>query len=485
MRTIAKRMIIIGLTILTGLILQTNSAYAIYSPRLSKQASIIREHLRGSQAQNGTQSILEEIEQIKAYDKAKRAAFEETGISGSVRVAQQLIFDTTLEFVIQNPFDSLYMVFNLNAPNNEWISTCLRDDIWSLETLRDMVGSEMVKAYLLRDTYHGALLMEDYKYLVSNLDLLRKYGSNPNAKIQATDVNLQSKEITSNKYFFGNEGANANYYTNILGWISDETGCPESEFQEAFREVVNSSKTLATLSSGAGAEWGSIWGMAQANARIRAKQWIQANQLSLTLGGEAGGRPISLVKGGGWDKFVGDVKTQWEVMKDLVGPVTPLFDWSLYSAPFSASTSNTTVGSECVYYYQKENEFRDCDDTQKGQFERCEENKEQAEDTENIRCDRFLNPRETISIANKLNRQVALQRENAAAMDDAQNAFTYSITIDSVAEQNIYFIQAALWDMNMNIKRGYEGVNKAAGDGIPTLTREIEALSDRQCANKQ
>jgi len=69
-------------------------------------------------------------------------------------------------------------------------------------------------------------------------------------------------------------------------------------------------------------------------------------------------------------------------------------------------------------------------------------------------------------------------------MEDVENAFVYSITMDSVAEQNIYEIDQILWDMNKHIQRGYEAVDKEAGEGIPTLIREVEALS-KQCANKQ
>lgn len=488
MQTIKNRALtglITGLTILIGFTVQTGSAYAIYSPRLSQQASIIRQHIRESQAQNGSLSVLEEYEQIKAYDKAKREAFKESGISGDARVAQELVFNTTLDWIISHPFDSIFMVFNFNAQNNEWISSCLRDDIWSLETLRDMAASEMVKAYLLRDVYHGALLMEDYKYLVTNLTLLRKYGSDPNVEMQATDANLQPVKITSTKYFFGNEGTDPNYYKDVPGWISNETGCPESEFQEAFREVVNSSKSLATLSSGGGKEWGSIWQMAKANARIRARQWIKANQLSLTLGSEAGGRVESIVKGGGMKKFVGYWKTQWRILKDMVGPVTPLFDWSLYHAPASTSTVSSGVGPDCVFYYHEDNEFRDCSATQMEQYDKCKKDSKSAENEEGIRCDRFRSATETLSIANKLNQQVALQQQNTEALEDVQNSFTYSLTLDSVAEQNIYFMEAILWDTNMNIKRGYEAVDKQAGDSIPTLTREVAALSKRQCANKQ
>ena len=334
--------------------------------------------------------------------------------------------------------------------------------------------------------------MEDYQYLITNLDLLREYGSNPSAEIEATDAKQKPVKITSTKYFFGNDNTDTNYYMDVPDWISNKTGCPETEFQEAFREVVNSSKTLATFSSGAGTEWGNIWEMAQTNARIRAKQWIKANQLSLTLGGEVGGRAESLVKGGGWDKFVGDVKTQGQIMENMVGPVTPL--WNLTKWTFTNIGEGLGIVEDCVFYYQPDTitsgnldqggVFRNCDDEQKMQYQKCNDD-EKAAEAEGIRCDRFRDTEETISMADKLNKQAALQQKNADAIEDVENAFTYSITMDSVAEQNIYFMDEILWDMNMNIKRGYEAVDKNAGEGIPTLYRKIATLAAKQCPNKQ
>jgi hypothetical protein len=486
-----KTIFIIGLSLIIGLTIQVNEAMALYSPRLSQQVAIIRQHVQESQAQNGSQSILEEIEQFKAYDRAKKAAFEETGIAGEARVAQSLIFDTTLNFLIQNPFDSLFMVFNFNGVNQEFISTCLRDEIWNLETLRDLVGSEMVKAYMLRDTFHGALLMEDYQYLTTHLDLLRRYGSDPSAIIQAgIPATGEQVEVTSTKYFFGSNDAD-NYYRSNFSLIANEPGCPDNEFEEAFKEVINSAKTLSVLGSGQGVEWGDIWKIAQANARIRAREWIRANQITLTVGGENGGRVESLVKGGGWDKFVGSVKTQLQIARNMVGPVTPLWNLTKWSATQAAE--GVGLVDECVFYYKPDTiagglvesggVFRNCNDEQKQQFIKCQDDEEEAI-AEGIRCDRFRNTEEYISVTDKLNRQLDLELEHDQTVEDLENAFIYSISLDSVGEQNLYQVDQIMWDINMHIKRGYEKVHKEAGPGIPTLTTKVGSLGDKQCANK-
>ncbi len=477
-----------------GLVVQVTDANALYSPMLSRKVAEIKQHYQSSQAQNGTGSILEKIEQITAYDNAKRASFDETGISGNAKIAQALVFDTTFNFLLEFPRDTLLMVFNINAVNGEFISNCLRDEIWSLELLRDKVGAEMVKAYTLLDTYHGSLLMKDYSYLTTNLDLLRRYGSNPNAKISAT-LYKEPVTITSSKYFFGEDATGdppLNYYSNVgVFSSSDATGCPDGEFEEAFEAVLNSWKTIKGTVGGnslfSAEKWGSIMEMAKANARTKAKQWISANQISLTTGGEEGGSPQSLVKGGGWDKFVGNVKTQLKILKNMVGPVMPFFSSATYNPPASTATSGQGIGTDCKFYNHEDGFYRDCSEDMIEEYELCQKNEELAEKEakeKEIKCVRFLNANETLSISDKINRQLALEYTNKKDQEDVENAFVYSITMDSVAEENIYFMDGILWDMNGHIQRGYGAWGQEAGEGIPILTYKIGKLSSKQCQNK-
>jgi len=481
---------IIGLAFLIGLTFQVSNAHALYSPRLTQRVGLIKQHMMDSQAQNGPGSVLEEVEQFKAYDKARRQTYEETGISGNAKAAQDLILST---INLATPVDSLFMVFNYNITNEEWISNCLRDEIWSLETLRDKGGSEMMKAYLLRDTYPGALLADDYTYLTDHIRLLKKYGSDPKAKFNTV---FEGKTVytNSNKYFFGEEPSGdppLNYYSDVgLRTSAEAPGCPDGAFSQAFQQVARSAKTFKTLATGGGVEWGSIWAMAEANARLRAREWIRANQISLTVGGEAGGSPRSLIKGGGWAKFKGSVKTQLKILENMVGPVTPLFEVVRWSAVATGKLISNVpllgvIGIDrCVFYDSTANVFRNCDDTQWDEFRKCEKNKEAATN-EGIRCDRFRDTEEYASTLDRANRQLALQAENAQTKQDVETTFTYSLTMDSVAEQNIYFMDEVMWDMNSQIQRGYEGVDKKAGKGIPTITYEVGELAARQCPNKQ
>jgi hypothetical protein len=491
MPTIKIKPLIIGLLVLVGLSLQTNEANALYSPTISQKVSAIREHVYNSQAQNGSGSILEIIENVKAYDKAKRETFDETGISAEARIAQELLFEETEAFLLAHPLDSLFMVFNYEGVSKTFISNCLRNDIWSLEKLRDVVGQEMVKAYLNRDSLHGNLLQEDYVYLSKNIMLLRQYGGDPTAEINALDEEWYPVKITSNEYFFGSppEGSGTaedpylNYYSIVAPFGENASrGCPNGEFTSALKEVKNSWEVLKVLGSGQNVEWGNIWQMAEANARIRAKQWIRANQISLTIGGKNGGNLNSLIAGGGWDKFAAKVETQGKIIERMVGMVTPLFDMARWTG--SSLAQKTGLAKECTIFEADTGKFRDCTETEIEWYQYCKKDKENAR-LEGIRCDRFRNTQEQVSIVEKATAQQKLENENTETKKEAETAFRYQVTLDSVGEQALYEFDRILWDMNMVIKRGYEGVDRQAGEGIPSLLMELESFTRDQCPNKQ
>ncbi|MDH5596954.1 MAG: hypothetical protein OEY44_02525 [Candidatus Peregrinibacteria bacterium] len=481
-----SKKIITGIFLLIGLSLNFQEAHALYSPRLLRAAGTIQQHLLSAQQQNGTGTVMEEIDNFKAYDKAQREAFDGTGISGMGRVSQDLVLETNYDFIISHPFDSLFMVFNLEATQGNWISNCLRDDIWILEELRDLVGQEMIKSYLIRDVYHGALLMEDYQYLSHEISTLRKYGPFPAAEVRARK-NGEPVTTTANEYFFGEPPSGnppLNYYSRVgIFDDSDPTGCPDGEFEQAFEQVLRSWEVLKVLASGQGQQWGNIWQIAGENARIRANQWIKANQITLTLGGENGGRPQSLFNRGGLDRFWGNVKTEWQIIEDIViGPVTPLWDLTKWVG----RQTGEAVGlvDECVFYDTKEQVFVNCDSEQTKEYLACRDDEKEAM-KKNYRCDRYRNTKEVISISNKANAQAALQDQNLKMKEEARTYFSQNLILDNVAEQTLYEIDAILFETNGIIQRGYGGLDKGAGYGIPNLVDEVDGLWKNQCVNKQ
>lgn len=485
---IKKRLLIIGLMITIGL--APANALALYSPRLSQKVAEIQQHVLSSQGQNGTGTVLSTVEFVKDRNAQKRANQDETGISGEARQAQDLVLKSNFDFLVLNPYYSIMMIFNRNTVNNEWISVCLRDEIWGMEALRDLVSQEMIKAYIMLDTFHGNLLLADYQYINTHLTLLRKYGSNKTAEFPVLTPSGVPAKTNTNKYFFGIDNNDPNYYSDVTTFFttSNPTGCPESEFQEAFREVANSFEVFKVLASGRGdaAAWGNIWAMAKANARIRAKQWIAANQISLTIGGESGARQQSLIKGGsgGWDRFVGDFKTQLQVAKNMVGPVTPLFDKKIWQTHTKGRA--TGIKAKCTHFDQQDEIFRDCTEDQIEQYKLCTGNKEEKAQAEfeGIRCDRYATVYETTSALNLLNQKRANDIEHERTLEEVETAFVYSMTMDSVAESAIKEFDAILFEMNGAIDRGYKRVGNEPG-AIPTLTSEVAVLSKRQCGGQQ
>ncbi|MDH5596658.1 MAG: hypothetical protein OEY44_01025, partial [Candidatus Peregrinibacteria bacterium] len=183
-----------------------------------------------------------------------------------------------------------------------------------------------------------------------------------------------------------------------------------------------------------------------------------------------------------WDQFVGDVKTQLRVMRDLVGPVTPL--WNLAIWDTTSATKDVKKVSRCVYYDSQSGNFRNCTQKQEKEYDECRDDREEAI-AKGIRCDRFRNTKEAISASQKAAAQLALQEENLQMHREAEQGLIYNLALDSVAENTIYDLDQILWETNKNIQRGYEDVHLAAGPGIPGITRKLEWLWARQCVNKQ
>ncbi len=480
-----KKYLITGMLVLGGLCLPIQGALALYSPVISQNVATIKSHILSSQAKNGTGTLLEAIKSIKSYNKVRREGGYASGISGEARVAQELILNQNYREVLQDPFASIWMVFNLNLYNKQFISNCLRNEIWGMEQLRDVVGQEMVKAYLMYDPVHGNLLKEDYLYIITEIDRLKKYGSDPNASIIAKDAKGKEIKMSSNQYFFNSPASDSggtNMYTRKY-FKSDLTGCPEGEFEKSFEQVARSWETLKTLGSGEGsfsfdgASWGSIWAMADANAKIRAKQWIQANQISLTLGEEEGANINSLVKGNGWDRFVGSAKTEIKIVENMVGLVTPLFDIKNWR-------TNGENKSGCVYYLKEENVYMDCQEYELKQWEQCKDDKTEAQKA-GINCDRYRNLNAVRSLGEVAAEQLNLIENNEAAKKEATTAFTYSINLDSVAEQSIIEIDRELLLMNATIQQSYEGLGEKGGSSLPSLIKEVSHVTQNQCVNKQ
>jgi hypothetical protein len=507
---------IIGFLILIGLVIQVQSAHAIYSPMISKRVNIIKQNILAARQMNGAGTLLSAAERVAAQDTELRNQGKATSLPGEAMKAMSKVTFQTIEEVITAPLDPLYMVINIIPSTGSVVSDCLRDDIWILEDMRDAVAREMIKAYLMGDLINGGKLMDDYDYLTDNIFRLKKYGNNPSAW-----MNVGNVYMTSSEYFFNNPSPINSYSIQFpieesktqpeekgscvincsardCKKITDANakadcekkcenicpsseitwkGCPQSDFLGAFEEVRASWENLKVMAAGGGSSWGSIWEMAEARAKIKADQWIKANQITLTIGGKEGGNPQSLVNGGGFAKFVGQVLTQGKIVTDMIGPLTPLFSWGIYAS------EPGEVNAGCMYYYPTDGVFRACTMDQLSDYKKCIDPESTKEDLKSILCDRYRQPgTQTASdVIASYQQEIA---DHEKRLERTETAFIYNMQLNSVGENNLQAMHQKLSAINSVITCGYEGMGNKCGPSLPSLYKEIAKFFAQHCANK-
>jgi len=507
-------------------------AYAIYSPTISNRVDLIRQDVSAARQLNGVGTISNAMDKVLAVDKTRRKEYVATGIPAKAGIAfAKVIGEDILELLKNLPnsaLDPIFMIFNL-VPSSGWeyISVCLRNDIWYLQDLKDIVGQEMIKAYLLFDNINGDQLSEDYEYLKEQIKYLKKYGNHP----QQT-MHLGMVSMTSSEYFFGYPSELNSYVDSFpseerkkqiqdaeqcknvckiviclpqdsesdcenkcedtcdIGTEITWSGCPEGEFLPAFKRVIESAKNLKVAFTFKSSNWGSIWEMAKVRAKKRADEWIKANQITLTLAGEEGGNPQSLLKGGGWDKFVGEFNTQMRIVKNMVGPLVPLFSWSLYATTFEAigvgfgADEDILANNEYCMYFYDDGMFRSCTPDQLLDYRVCVDKDSTAEDKKNIPCDRYQSAKQTTTSLQMIQGQQIKAAEYQKKVETAETAFVYNMELNNVGEQNIQAIEQAMVSINTEIQRSNEERGNNDDYGLPTLYAKLKVLYDKHCANK-
>ena len=219
----------------------------------------------------------------------------------------------------------------------------------------------------------------------------------------------------------------------------------------------------------------SIKELAQARAKQRAAQWAAANQISLTLAGEEGAMQQSLVKGGGWQRFEGQLRTESQIFENnVVGPLSPLFSWSLWKgigetiglggSSLNGDPDYNILEANCAYYYPDENHFRPCTNTEMEDKKKCEEGSE--EEKKGIRCDRLRSIEGTQSASLQFKILEMEQKQHQNARESANLAFRYSLSLNSVSENNIKSLDETLSLINGQIKRSIETMGAGSGPGL-------------------
>ncbi len=309
---------IIGAVLIAILLLQqAPAANAIFSPTLSSEVSVMKAHVREARRQNGVGSFLNALEKAAQASKELKAQGKASGLPGMFYLYMDLVKELILNSLGSAFRDGFALLINRWPESGEFISNCLRDDIWELQALQEEILNELIKSTLLMDVVNTDILWADYQKLERWLK-----GGEVVVKINGEE---QTAEFTGLK---GDPETGRGGYreTSLLfpgGLQNYYVDCPYGEFTEAWRDLKLSFDQLITTFSGDTlSDWGSLLEMAKKRAKSRAKKWIAANQLSLTLGGEKGGSPRSLLNGPGVEGLAADVQTEWEFVKDYAEMVS-------------------------------------------------------------------------------------------------------------------------------------------------------------------
>jgi hypothetical protein len=539
--------------------------HAIYSPTISQRTSFIRQNVLSAREQNGTGSLQAARQHLIEKDRKARAEGKATGIPAKASIALGKVLGYMFWETFQAPLDPIFMIFEIIPSTGEYVSTCLRNDIWMLQDLRDVVAQEMIKSYMMADEYHGDLLTADYDYLTENIKILKKYGSHPAEQISVTvlENNIPTRKyMSSSEYLFGtNAPINPYSFQFPIKEVSgDETGCkdnceltcnkkydcrdvnecksgceeveridvfnvsdckdaceeaceaeescedeckssctmastiklkgcPEGEFIPAFNEVWESMKNLSTIGTWKAADWGSIWEMAKARARRRADEWIKANQITLTVGGKEGGNPQSLIKGDGLNRFLGSFNTEIKILQDMIGPVIPLFTWTLLETHIEVigvgfgADPEILMDNACMYWYAEDGVYRACTVNQFLDYQTCIREPAQAKSAK-INCDLFKDPLQTRAALDIIKERQSTVERHRKTLERAETAFVYNMELSSVNENNIEAIEKILSGINTEILRSVEENGSENDAGLPTFYHQVGTFAKRHCGGQ-
>ncbi|MBN2095913.1 hypothetical protein JW752_00745 [Candidatus Peregrinibacteria bacterium] len=302
MRILTRK--IVGIILIAILLFQqAPAANAIFSPVLSSEVSMVKSHVQEARRQNGAGSFLNALEKATKASEELKAQGQASGLPGMfylyMNLVKELIFNS-----LGNAFtDGFALLINYWPESGEFITNCLRDDIWELQALQEEVLNELLKSTLLMDVINTDILWADYNKLERWLKGGEVTIKKDNQEVKVTFAGLKGDYRNTSLLF---PGGLPNYYAE----------CPYGEFVEAWHDLkLSFDQLIMTFAGDTLKDWGSLLEMAKKRAKARANAWIAANQITLTLGGEKGGSPHSLLKGPGLEGFAADVRTEWEFVE--------------------------------------------------------------------------------------------------------------------------------------------------------------------------
>lgn len=518
-----KKLFIIGLSLFFSATALAPATHAIYSPTVAEQVRIIKENLAYMRQQYGVGTLTDAFTVWSAKDRECREAQKEAetnktlptacGVSSEMANVINSIKKTIIaDLVLQGSFfDSFTMLFNYVLSENEYISTCLRDDIFELEALQDAVVQQAVRAPLLGDIDSMRVLFDNFLYLKQiTRELKKNYRDTPR--------------------WFGSAAARNFYLNNI---------CPYGEFREAGEDFVRSFENFTdAITNISPFGWGSISEAAQARARIRAMEWIRENQITLTIAGEEGGNPTSLLQSEEGGNLQGNFAATLKFLWDAVGLPIPVFSWNnpnpdadflegrelteaerqqvethfklkwedillkLREIGESAESVTRIVGysqgpdgdqaalfpilfynapapvlrslfGPCAYFDQQTEAFRPCTDEERARFEAG-----QYDPSTGCPNCRSTDPRNPQTVAEEA---LAAIDANRLARKNAEEILTYHSQLVNTSEASLALLETPLFEINGTIRQAYE---EEASASLPTFCKNIKRLNNNQCINK-
>ncbi len=310
MRQLLKHKIITVLLLPIFLLTQVPVAHAIISPIISEQIDTVRDHVVQARSKNGTGSLKEvwgfifkeDKKQIKKSQKENTIDAFSPDLSSYIRKVRK---KSRSDSVV----DAFSLILGTWLDGNGIISTCLRDDIWELEDLKDDVLAQVFKAAVIFDRKTASQLWEDWQRLSDIIFQMKIY----------------YKTGTGSSPFF-KEGTPDYYKFNE---------CPKGEFKDAIKDFIQSFKNFGQafchvppakwVKNGCDTvnDWGSLKTAIKAQSRREAQRWIRSNQFRLRLGGKEGGNPTPLFRDGEYrsDNLAGtsnDAVRAWNLSEKMV-----------------------------------------------------------------------------------------------------------------------------------------------------------------------
>lgn len=479
---------ILGVFSLTLVVLAAPGAHAIFSPQISNQIAVIKQHVFAARQLNGTGSPRHGITKVfddktvtslMDADRARRQEKTTTGLPAQFFDFSQDSKADVFGDELENYGSSFALLFNLMKIDGEWIwiNSCLRNDLMEIEEFRDAVMSEAFRSSLLLNRDQAAILWNDYKTL-------------------RTIFNLLKTQYDDSKLFF--EPEQPNYYV---------THCPLGgfwgEYEKAIEDLerswnvfttalgLESFRRFGTLSDdpkenmqacGQTKCWGSIWEMAKANAKIKAKQWIAKNQFKFTLSGGGSGSDTSLVdlfRSEGMGGIGNRLEQQWNIVKGMFGPPLLIFDPNLYFTAaqavaygFDIAEADILDDNACAYYEPGQKIWRGCTEKELAEFE--------EEKCLNCR-NKYNTGRTALSVTRDLEKQL---QERTALLIQTETTLQFNLEFNSIAQASTVDLDKKLFDINMEIKRASEAFGDRAGKAIPSICKEMRAILLKHCPNK-